>query len=130
MQLLPDYGNCSVYEPDNSFDECMYSKLYQLMMDKNGCTVPWLLNRSNICTDYNKRKLAFELYQENRRNQQKLCENSCLFSNMYFGPPVSGINDEDKSNLAWAVFYFRRDIKITHAYPLKTVLSVMAEIGT
>ena len=48
---------------------------------------------------------------------------------MYFGPPVTGINDEDKKNLAWAVFYFRRDIKTTKAYLIQSVWSMFAEIG-
>ena len=48
---------------------------------------------------------------------------------MYFGPPVTGINDEDKKKLAWAVFYFRRDIKTTKAYLIQSVWSMFAEIG-
>ena len=81
--------------------------------------VPWLLNHSNICTNENKRQSTYDLYESNRRNQENICQNSCLFTNMYFGPPVTGINDEDKKNLAWAVFYFRRDIKTTKANKIR-----------
>ena len=43
---------------------------------------------------------------------------SCLFTNMYFGPPVTGTNDEEKAEIAWAVFYFRK-VNIVFSYPLK-----------
>ena len=99
-----------------SFDDCMYSKLRDLMLAKIGCTVPWIPDKSKICTDPTKSKIAFEVYQQNRRNQKNICPNSCLFTNMYFGPPVTGSNNAEKSELAWGVFYFRRDVKVTKEY--------------
>ncbi len=71
VQLLSDKSDCvDVFEEnDNSFDGCMYAKLNQLQTEQIGCTVPWLLNRSNICTEKEKRKTSFSLYQSNRRNQ-------------------------------------------------------------
>ena len=73
-------------------------------MAELGCTVPWLPSSlessggsSNICwKDENSRKKAFELYQGNRRNQKNVCPNSCRFTNMYFGPPVTGVNNKEK----------------------------------
>ena len=38
--------------------------------------------------DGQKRGRAFSLYQSNRRNQNNICEQPCVFTNMYFGPPV------------------------------------------
>jgi len=60
---------------------------------------------------------------------QDICPNSCLFTNMYFGPPVTGINGAERSDYAWGVFYFRRDIKTTTEYLLYSLLSMLAEIG-
>ena len=48
---------------------------------------------------------------------------------MYFGPPVAGPNEPDRAHVAWAVFYFRRDIKTTKEYYLYSLLSMAAEIG-
>ncbi len=79
--------------------------------------------------DPDKSKKAFEIYQSNRRNQNDICPNSCLFTNMYFGPPVAGPNEPDRAHVAWAVFYFRRDIKTTKEYYLYSLLSMAAEIG-
>ena len=132
VQLLSgeDFGNCiDEYEDDGGFDGCMYTKMHGLMMESVGCTVPWLPNKSNICRQESKRKAAFDVYQQNRRNQKDICPNSCLFTNMYFGPPVTGLNGNDRKDYGWAVFYFRRDIKTTREYVLYTMLSMIAEIG-
>ena len=61
--------------------------------------------------------------------QNNICPNSCLFTNMYFGPPVTGVQNEDQLDFAQAVFYFRRDIKTTTEYYLYSLLSMVAEIG-
>ena len=69
------------------------------MRDSIGCTVPWIPEEFNdvpVCTEPEKRKEAFELYQKNRRNQRDICPSPCLFTNMYFSPAVTGINDADK----------------------------------
>jgi hypothetical protein len=132
VQLLSgsDFGTCvNNYGKSKDFDDCMYTKMYQLMMDKIGCTVPWLIDKSNICVEPTKQKQALKLYQNNRRNQHDVCPNSCLFTNMYFGPPVTGINVAERSHYGNAVFYFRRDIKMTNEYLLYTLLSMSAEIG-
>ena len=101
VQLIPEFSNCvDSYDQNSNFDDCMYSNLFDLMVKKVGCTVPWLLNQSKICVDLEKRNQSFNLYQENRRNQENICPNSCKFSNMYFGPPVtSPIDEENKQNL-------------------------------
>lgn len=112
-----------------TFDDCMYGRMQQLMLQRVGCTVPWIPDKSNICVEDGQRKAAFEVYQQNRRNQRDICPNSCLFTNMYFGPPVTGINNEERSKFAWGVFYFRRDIKVTTEYFLYSLLSMAAEIG-
>ena len=105
VQLIPEFSNCvDSYDQNSNFDDCMYSKLFDLMVNKVGCTVPWLLNQSKICVDLEKRNQSFNLYQENRRNQENICPNSCKFSNMYFGPPVtSPIDEENKQNLGKCV---------------------------
>lgn len=68
VQLLADDGTCvASYGADGSFDGCMYEKLRQINMDELECTVPWLFDQSNICTDPDSMKQAFDLYQKNRR---------------------------------------------------------------
>jgi hypothetical protein len=77
-----DSGECvDNYGKYNDFDDCMYTKLYDISMEQVGCTVPWLPNKYNICRDPEKQKKAFDVYQDNRRNQHDICPNSCLFTN-------------------------------------------------
>ena len=48
---------------------------------------------------------------------------------MYFGPPVTGLRNEEDRDVGAAIFYFRRDIKYTKEYYLYSLLSMVAEIG-
>ena len=132
VQMLggEEFSTCvNDYQGYEHFDDCMYSKLKQLQLDRAGFTVPWLPDKSKVCTDEISSKIAFQVYQQNRRNQKDICPNSCLFTNMYFGPPVTGVNNVERSNIGWGVFYFRRDIKVTTEYFLYSLLSMAAEIG-
>ncbi len=123
-------GHCvNTYGIYSDFDGCMYSKMEEIMLSKVGCTVPWLLDKSKICKDLDKAKMAYKLYHQNRRNQEGLCPNSCLFTNMYFGPPVYIPNDPDQLQVAKAQLFFPRDIKVTEEYFRYNVFSMLAEIG-
>ena len=138
VQMLSDKGECVEHygldegvdgDMEDSFDGCMYSKLRRIMLDELNCTVPWMPDQTRICTEPEDRKRAFELYQKNRRNQKDICPNSCKFTNMYFGPPVTGLRNQEDSHTSAAILYFRRDIKTTNEYYLYSVLSMLAEIG-
>lgn len=131
VQLLDEKSACVNVFPEGvaDYDGCMYSQLRALMQADVGCTVPWLPDKSDICQDEDTSKRAFDLYQKNRRNQHDICPNSCLFTNMYFGPPVKGQANQEDADIARAIFYFRRDIKTTREYFLYSALSMVAEIG-
>ena len=63
MQLLSgeDFSNCvDTFNPDPTYDGCIYSKLYELMMEEVGCTVPWIPIKTDICKDPTKSKKAFD----------------------------------------------------------------------
>ena len=96
-----------------------------MMAEVPGCTVPWLDNRTNICTNLEERKKAFDIYQGNRRNQNNVCAAPCTFTNMYFGPPVTGPTD----NFGQLILYFKKSIKATTEFQRYTALSLIAEIG-
>ena len=71
-------------------------------------------------------KRAFQIYQENRRNQNGICPNSCNFTDVNLNPPI--VENSQKST-AETVFYFKRDIKTSNEYFIYTELSMIAEIG-
>ena len=65
VRLNPDTGKCTQYDSGDmsqysTFDDCLYSKLYDVQMEQVGCTVPWLVKKDNICVDEAKRKHAFQ----------------------------------------------------------------------
>ena len=57
-----------------------------------------------MCPDSAKRSRAFQLYQSNRRNQNNICEQPCVFTNMYFGPPVKVPTTQDLCYLKVKIF--------------------------
>ena len=96
-----------------------------MMEDSPWCTVPWLTDRTNICRTPEDRERAFDIYQANRRNQNNLCPSPCTFTNMYFGPPVTG----ESNTYGELILYFKKSIKVTSEFQRYTALSLIAEIG-
>ena len=85
------------------YDQCLDRSIRQLLKEKTNCTVPWLYQNKDICKvrlelvdigttnvcihqDKYSQRIAFKLYQENRKNQRKLCRDSCLQNKLGFGP--------------------------------------------
>ena len=125
VQLLSTTSNCTNTYEQKSYDDCIYETLSSKLMSNIGCTVPWQPNKSEICTNEVKALKARELYEENRRNQEDICQDSCQLTNVYLGPAVEEL---DKSTTK-ANFYFRRDIKKSTEYLLYQELSLLAESG-
>ncbi len=48
---------------------------------------------------------------------------------MHFGPASTGPQNEDERHVARAVFYFRRDVKLSAEYYVYSLLSMAAEVG-
>ena len=125
VQLLPDFGTCTNAYPEGSYDNCIYEQLSNKMLEEIGCTVPWQANKSEICKDLSQAKVARNVYEKNRRNQEDICQDSCQLTNVYLGPAV----EELQTSSTKANFYFRRDIKLSTEYILYQELSLLAESG-
>ena len=118
-------GKCEAIT-EKHFDQCIIEEMTQLMINRTGCTVPWITDKNKICSDLYSGKRAFKIYQENRRNQNEICPNSCNFTDVNLNPPI--VENRQKST-AETVFYFKRDIKTSNEYFIYTELSMIAEIG-
>ena len=125
VQMLDDFGTCTNTFPEGSYDNCVYQQLTSRMLKEIGCTVPWVPDKSQICTEPVQAVKALEFYHKNRRNQEDICKNSCQFTNVYLGPAV----EEIERRKTRAVFYFRRDIKESSEYLVYQELSLLAESG-
>lgn len=123
-----DNSRACTKNPPLFYDDCIYEKLYELMLNSTGCTVPWLPKKSKICTNLGKSRKAFKIYKDNRRNQNSNCPNSCTFTDVNLGPPIIE-NYVTQPRQASAVFYFRKDVKTSTEYLIYTQLSMIAEIG-
>ena len=118
-------GNCLAIS-EKCYDRCITEKMYELMINETGCTVPWVSDKNKICSNLNSSKRAYQIYSENRRNQNNICSNSCNFTDVNLNPPII----ENRQNLiAKTAFYFKRDIKTSNEYFIYTQLHMIAEIG-
>ena len=87
VTMLNKNGKC-INNRSYIYDTCMYEKLHDLSMHEIGCTTPWSLNQSNICTNKEDSKKAYKLYTSNRRNQNLICPFSCNFTDVILSPPI------------------------------------------
>ena len=125
VKLLPDFGTCTNDYPEGSYDNCIYSQLNNKTLEEIGCSVPWQANKSDICKDLSQAKIARDIYEKNRRNQEDICQDSCQLTNVYLGPTV----EELQTSSTKVIFYFRRDIKLSTEYIVYQELSLLAESG-
>ena len=125
VKLLPDFGTCTNDYPEGSYDNCIYSQLNNKTLEEIGCSVPWQANKSEICKDLSQAKIARDIYEKNRRNQEDICQDSCQLTNVYLGPTV----EELQTSSTKVIFYFRRDIKLSTEYIVYQELSLLAESG-
>ena len=125
VKLLPDFGTCTNDYPEGSYDNCIYSQLNNKTLEEIGCSVPWQANKSEICKDLSQAKIARDVYEKNRRNQEDICQDSCQLTNVYLGPTV----EELQTSSTKVIFYFRRDIKLSTEYIVYQELSLLAESG-
>ena len=125
VKLLPDFGTCTNDYPEGSYDNCIYSQLNNKTLEEIGCSVPWQANKSEICKDLSKAKIARDIYEKNRRNQEDICQDSCQLTNVYLGPTV----EELQTSSTKVIFYFRRDIKLSTEYIVYQELTLLAESG-
>ena len=98
-------------------------------LDKRFTKTDYLRHWPDVCgNDADKRERAFKVYQENRRNQKDVCPNTCLNTNVFFGPLVSGRNEKDKAVgiiLMCRVFLDDVTLDINSILPLYNICNVI-----
>ena len=103
-------------------------EINKITVSKAGCTVPWVENKSNICTGSNESMVAFNEFYANIQNQNKLCPIPCNLTSIYINPPT--IKDFwDNDEIAGMRFYFSDLIKVSEEYPLQSGTTLLGNIG-
>ena len=131
FQILDLDGQpCGEYE--NSRDECLERELAKMVMENVGCTSPYQTNKSNICTDTEKGKIAEDMYYEMIHNKSLVslasivCPKTCKFQ------AISTKNFQQKESFFLKKvlrFKFEEFIKVSTSSPSYTFLELMAEVG-
>ena len=134
---LLDYGG----EPCNNeksyqLDDCNSNGTEKKSMEMIGCTSPYALNKTKICTDATKARKAADIYTEFMDYSNDLVDvknfEGCYYPCSYF--VVSGKNSRTMKmgpTYKYAEVYlkFEQLIKETKSYYAYSGLSLIAEIG-
>ena len=125
---LLDYGG----DPCNNdktyqLDGCYSKETEKKSLDTVGCTTPYAMNKTNICTDSNKGEAAHAIYDKfmfySSENNHEECYSPCTYFIVSSKTPVS---DLTKSGV---YFYFPQLIQETKTHYTYSELSLIAEIG-
>ena len=106
-------------------DQCLADTATKLMLKETNCTVPWIQNKSKICTATENIKMALKLFNDNIYNQKRICKRPCETVEIRLNPPVEMYASFVKS----LDLVFKDTIKVTEEYFLQNELSLFGNIG-
>ena len=98
-------------------------------MTKLGCTTPFGLNKSEICTESNSSSKALKLYDLYLHKPDTVCPELCNFLEVSLRTQLSIKSNEDTSGTSYVKFSLKNTIKVTKSHFLYNGLTLMAEIG-
>ena len=111
-----------------SKDLCFLEKLHDESIKQIGCTTPYGLNKSMICTDIEKAKKAKSLFENMQRNIPKECLNPCKYvvPQLFF---TSQQRRKGKKNFSILEILNNGAIKVTRSEIGYDALTLLADIG-
>ena len=128
-QLQKDLENGMKSCGKEVYNNCMYSKLFELMKNETeqNCTVPWIQDNKNICTKPEDINTTFWIYWNRVTNQMNDCLPPC--HQLLVDVGAKEITEMKDNKTSTVLFYFPpRLLKSTEHY-LYTILTMLAEIG-
>ena len=109
-----------------SKDRCFLEKLHAESIKQIGCTTPYGLDKSRICTDVEKAKKALDLYKVMQRNVSEYCVNPCK----YVVPQLFYTHERpSKREFSRLDLWNNGAIKVTKSKLDYDVLALLADIG-
>ena len=110
------------------YDKCMYSKLSNIMKKEteDKCTVPWVLNTTNICIKSQDVQKAFWIGWKHVTNQEHDCDTPCRTILVNVGAKNQQLENKSHAKL-YAYFASHVTQSVEHYY--YTILKLVAQIG-
>jgi len=113
----------------HTYDDCMYNTLANVMKEstKENCTVPWILDNRNICSNSLDTKKSFWISWNRITNQQKDCLSPCHATLINVGAK-NQLKSYDK-DLARMDVYFASHVMQSKEHYRLTTLKLFAQVG-
>ena len=111
------------------YDKCMYSKLANAMKEEteDKCTVPWILNSTNICTKNQDIEKAFSIGWNRITNQKEDCHTPCHTILINVGA-MNRMKLKSKDH-AKVYAYFSSRVTQSEEHYFYTALTLLAQLG-
>ena len=123
-----------LYESDkkcthHSFDDCMYNRLATLMKNdtEDRCTVPWILDDSNICSKMSDMNKTFWISWDRSTNKRKDCAIPCHISLVSVGTKNERENKKSDNGLLM-LYYSSKVIKSQEHYMIPSI-KLIGQLG-
>ena len=128
-ELLDHGGETCNNEKSYHIDDCNAKGVGMKSLELVGCTNPYVLNKTKICTDVNKSEKANDIYGKFMYSEMNY--EGCYYPCSYFIVPGKNYQESDSEDLEYAqiILRFEQLIKETKSYYAYSGLSLIAEIG-
>ena len=128
--MLPRRGKDDDCSKTVRFDECLQGALdnhmKQSTLDEDGCTVPWVLNATNICKNPKNINTTFWISWKRSTNQLKDCDEPCDTLTITLGK--ANYRPPRNNETTW-ILYFPSKTQLVEEHALYPFLSLIGEIG-
>ena len=113
------------------YDDCIYEMLARVMLDNTAdkCTVPYIRDDSNICSNPSDINTTFWIAWTRVTNQQKDCNIPCHAAMVSLGAKNYQNQTMDKQNYALLYLYYAPSVSQSTEHFLYTSTVLFAEIG-
>ena len=111
------------------YDDCIYETIANVMRShtKDSCTVPWIRDDRNICSNPNDINTTFWIGWNRITNQEKDCLPPCHTTSVNVG--AKNYQKFDNRNYSQMYFYFPSRVMRSEEHYLITFLKLIAQVG-
>ena len=127
MEVL-DYEGQPCLSTQNR-DSCIYEYIYKNLTETIGCTTPFVPDKSKICKNSSKAKIALAIEDSiftDLVKLQRMCPRSCLEVHADFGSKEKYQNEDNSGNLT---LEFHQFVKVSKSYWEYDGIELVAEVG-
>ena len=132
FEVLDFDGETCLSDMDYKRDDCLYEAIQKECEDQVGCTTPFNVDKSNICTEVEDARKSADIFAEiafrNYTKAKEFCPKACQQYIISFSNKEWFYNS-DYDQVIKATFEFPRFVRTSKSNHSYTALELIAEVG-